>query len=75
MSDIQTYSGIMFDPINVNSELIDINDIAHSLSLLCRANGHFKSFYSVGNIASIAIKKQQLEYIQQEYSYDVFFMM
>ena len=27
---------------------IDINDIAHALSLMTRANGHFSQFYSVG---------------------------
>lgn len=48
MSAIMTYSKIMFDPLHPRKELIDIVDIAHALSLLCRANGHFKSFYSVG---------------------------
>lgn len=48
MSCIKTYSGVMFDPLNPDPALIDIRDIAHSLSMLCRANGHFKSFYSVG---------------------------
>ena len=48
MSEILTYTGIMFDPINPNADLIYIRDIAHALSLLCRANGHFKHFYSVG---------------------------
>ena len=38
----------MFDPLHPNTDLIDIEDIAHALSMLCRANGHFKSFYSVG---------------------------
>ena len=38
----------MFDPLNPDTELIDIVDIAHALSMLCRANGHFRSFYSVG---------------------------
>ena len=37
----------MFDPLRPDAELIDIKDIAHALSMLCRANGHFKSFYSV----------------------------
>ena len=32
---------------NSASELIDIGDIAPALSMLCRANGHFKTFYSV----------------------------
>lgn len=38
----------MFDPVNPDPDLIDIVDIAHALSMLCRANGHFRSFYSVG---------------------------
>lgn len=48
MSRIMTCSHKMFDPLNPEIELIDIADIAHSLSMLCRANGHFRSFYSVG---------------------------
>ena len=47
MSEIMTYTKKMFDPLHPNAELIDIEDIAHALSMLCRANGHFKSFYSV----------------------------
>ena len=47
MSEIMTYTKKMFDPLHPNVELIDIEDIAHALSMLCRANGHFKSFYSV----------------------------
>ena len=43
-----TRSHKMFDPLDPEIELIDIADIAHSLSMLCRANGHFRSFYSVG---------------------------
>ena len=48
MSSIKMYTGVMFDPVHPESELIDILDIAHALSMLCRANGHFRSFYSVG---------------------------
>ncbi len=48
MTDITTYTKKRFDPIAPKEELIDILDIAHSLSLLCRANGHFPKFYSVG---------------------------
>lgn len=47
MSAIRTFTGIMIDPTEPDSELIDIRDIAHALSLLCRANGHFSHFYSV----------------------------
>lgn len=48
MSCIKTYTGVMFDPLHPELELVDILDIAHALSMLCRANGHFRSFYSVG---------------------------
>ena len=47
MSELMTYTKKMFDPLHPNAELIDIEDIAHALSMLCRANGHYKSFYSV----------------------------
>ena len=47
VSEIMTYTKKMFDPLHPNAELIDIEDIAHALSMLCRANGHFRSFYSV----------------------------
>lgn len=48
MSEILTYTKKMIDPLRPNVALIDMEDIAHSLSMLCRANGHFKTFYSVG---------------------------
>ena len=61
MSCIMTCSHKMFDPLKPDVSLIDIADIAHSLSMLCRANGHFKSFYSVGmhciNCANEAIAR------------------
>ena len=47
MNNMITYTGIKFDPINPNIELINIKDIAHALSLICRANGHIKHFYSI----------------------------
>jgi 5'-deoxynucleotidase YfbR-like HD superfamily hydrolase len=37
----------MFDPLNPDPDLINLGDIFHALSLLCRANGHFRNFYSV----------------------------
>ena len=48
MSEILTHTRVMFDPVHPDKTLIDIRDIAHSLSMLCRANGHFPNFYSVG---------------------------
>ena len=47
MSYITTYTGKHFDPIEPDSSLIDIRDIAHALSMNCRGNGHVTSFFSV----------------------------
>ncbi|WP_312340214.1 hypothetical protein [Anaerospora hongkongensis] len=44
---IETYTGIHFYPLDPRPEEIDITDIAHALSLICRFNGHCKHFYSV----------------------------
>lgn len=48
MTWIQTYSGKKFDLIRPDAQLVDVEDIAHALSHVCRFNGHLKSFYSVG---------------------------
>lgn len=47
LSYITTYSGKDFDPINPDIEQIDLIDIAHALSLMCRGNGQVRHFYSV----------------------------
>ncbi len=47
MSYITTASGLHFDPMNPDMNLINIEDIAHALSYMARANGHMKIFYSV----------------------------
>lgn len=44
---MQTYSGRQFWPIDPRPEDLEIEDIAHALSLLCRFNGHCLRFYSV----------------------------
>lgn len=44
---ITTYSGKKVHPFDIKESEIDINDIAHSLSLTCRFNGHMEEFYSV----------------------------
>lgn len=48
MSYITTYTGKHFDPALPQQDKIDIRDIAHALSLICRGNGHVKTFFSVG---------------------------
>ena len=45
---IRTWTGVFFSPLEPHPEDIRAEDIAHALSLLCRANGHFSCFYSVG---------------------------
>ena len=44
---IRTKSGIYVNVINPTPDMIVIEDIAHSLSNLCRFGGHTQSFYSV----------------------------
>lgn len=44
---IQTFTGNQFWPLDPRAEEIDIVDIAHSLSMQCRFNGHTEHFYSV----------------------------
>lgn len=45
---ILTYKKIRFCPLEPVIDDIHIEDIAHALSMLARANGHFPQFYSVG---------------------------
>lgn len=44
---IQTFTGRKFFPLEPNIDEIDIRDIAHALSMLCRYVGHVSKFYSV----------------------------
>jgi len=47
MDHITTYSGEDFTPLDPSTDQIHIEDIAHALSLICRANGHISNFYSI----------------------------
>jgi 5'-nucleotidase len=44
---LQTYSGRAFDFLPAEAENINLIDIAHSLAMQCRFNGHTREFYSV----------------------------
>lgn len=66
MSYITTVGGIHFDPIEPKEELLDIRDIAHSLSLICRANGHTKQFYSVAQHSLCCAKEAMARGYQKE---------
>lgn len=46
-STIQTFTGEMFDVFNPRMEQINLKDISHALSMLCRYGGHSREFYSV----------------------------
>lgn len=48
---IRTYTGIYLDPYVIKPEQVEIRDIAHSLSLMTRANGHIRHFFSVAQHA------------------------
>ena len=56
MSDyITTYTGNHIDPMNPDPAAISIRDIAHALSLICRGNGHVRSFSVTGNAIQIPV--------------------
>ncbi len=44
---ILTYTKKWFAPLDPEKDAVCIEDIAHALSLMVRANGHFPEFYSV----------------------------
>src|SRR5688572_25823546 len=44
---MQTFTGRKFWPVDPRSNEIFIEDIAHSLSMMCRFLGHCSKFYSV----------------------------
>ncbi|MBQ8165936.1 MAG: phosphohydrolase [Lachnospiraceae bacterium] len=45
---ILTYKKVKFTPTAPVADDVYIEDIAHALSMLCRANGHYSTFYSIG---------------------------
>ena len=47
IKQIRTFMGNLIDPFTPDPEMITLVDIAHSLSNLCRWNGHTMRFYSV----------------------------
>ena len=58
---ILTYTNTLFYPLSPQMDEVKIEDIAHALSQMCRANGHFKSFYSVAQHSIHCLRKQKLE--------------
>ena len=62
MNWIETYTGKKFDFCALDSSVIDIMDIAHALSFLCRYTGHCRVFYSVAQ-HSVLMSRMFLENI------------
>ena len=68
MNFIITHTGVRFTPLNPDIYQINIDDIAHSLSMICRGNGHLETFYSVAqhglNLAKEAKARRSTRRIQ-----------
>ena len=63
---MQSYSGKKIDLNHPTPEAVDIEDIAHALSLTCRFGGHCRRFYSV---AEHSLLVEQLQHKNRdEYS-------
>jgi hypothetical protein len=45
---IQTYTGLIFYPLDPRIEEIEVDDVAHALSNKARFTGHTRRFYSTG---------------------------
>ena len=69
MSYITTYTGKHFDPVHPDMTQVDIHDIAHALSLICRGNGQVKSFFSVGQHCINAAKEAKERKTQHSLAY------
>ena len=54
---IITVNHVKMTPCNPREEDIQIEDIAHALSLLCRANGHFPVFFSVAQHCLLCLEE------------------
>jgi len=46
-NSILTFTNTLFYPLDPHLDEVKVEDIAHALSQMCRANGHFRNFYSV----------------------------
>jgi len=59
---IRTYSGIWFNVFKPDYKLINIEDIAHSLAMQCRFNGHTQDFYSVAQHSVWVMERVPLQH-------------
>lgn len=64
-NEMLTYTGKVIDPLNATVDDIEIVDIAHALSNICRFNGHCRKFYSVAQhsvLVSVHVQRQYAMY-------------
>lgn len=61
---IRTFTGGVFHPLEPKEDEVNIFDIAHALSQMCRFNGHTREFYSVAQ-HSVLVAEQ---YIKEGYT-------
>ena len=59
---IQTFSGRRFYPADPRAEDMDIGDVAHALSMICRFNGHTRWHYSVAQHAVLSARQAPREH-------------
>ena len=64
---MQTHSGLAFYPLDPAPEDIVPTDIAHSLAMQCRYNGHVRRFYSVAEHC-VLMSDWMLEHADVSYS-------
>lgn len=57
---IETFTGKRFTFGEINPDLIDINDIAHALSMQCRYAGHCRRFWSVSEHSVLVMRHLSL---------------
>jgi 5'-deoxynucleotidase YfbR-like HD superfamily hydrolase len=47
VGSIEVRDGHVVDILNIDADMVRLDDVAHSLSHICRFNGHVPNFYSV----------------------------
>lgn len=47
VGSIEVRDGHVVDILNIDADMVRLDDVAHSLSHICRYNGHVPKFYSV----------------------------
>ncbi len=58
---IRTFKGLYIDVFNPDPATIDIEDIAHALSQVCRFAGHTPKFYSVAQHCTECVTQMRLK--------------